>query len=240
MTFFKKPSQGDASPSVGTPEGLKAKDVFVDIVAGQRAQIADLRRSTKVWQAVGATAVIGLVLTLPLRKEVPYFYEVDSSTGRVGLSDRASTQLKVSDQNVAYFLRLWTARLVTINAGTLREGLPSAYRWTRGAAQVELDTWTNDEDKTATRISRTPGLTREVLGVPTVSFNEDQTLAVIDFVWVEKVSGVEKDRRRKLLTLEFGVVPPKPGDRKRNPADDADNPLGIAITHFTINDQVAR
>ena len=112
--------------------------------------------------------------------------------------------------------------------------MPSAYRWTRAGAQIELDEWTEKTDKTAERIGKTPGLTRELLGRPSVAFNEDKNIAFVDFSWIEKVNGVERERKRKLLTLEFGMVPLKNAD------DDPDNPLGIAITHFTINDQVAK
>jgi hypothetical protein len=75
-------------------------------------------------------------------------------------------------------------------------------------------------------------LTREILGVPNVSFNEDRTVAFIDFIWIEKVLGVERERRRKLLTVEYGAAPPKDDDQ------DPDNPLGLGITHWTLNDQV--
>ena len=103
----------------------------------------------------------------------------------------------------------------------------------KAAWEKELDDWTANEDKTAERITRTPGLTRDILGSPTVSFNEDRSLAFVDFVWVETVGGVERDRRRKVLTLEFGLAPVKRTE------EDADNPLGIAITHITLNDLVS-
>jgi hypothetical protein len=74
--------------------------------------------------------------------------------------------------------------------------------------------------------------------VPNVSFNEDRNLAFIDLVWIEKVAGVERERRRKLVTLEFGLIPPKAAERSAR--DDADNPLGLAITHFTISEQVSK
>jgi len=221
----------------GTPQAAHAGRVYLDLVAGLKDRVQRLERDKTVLLIVCAMLAGALLLSMPFRKLVPYFYEVDSSTGRVSVSTRVVEDLKVSDRNIAYFLRLWTARLVTINAATLKEGLPSAYRWTRGGAQAELDNWTDNTDKTAQRIGKVPGLTREILGVPTVSFNEDRSIAFIDFVWVEKINGIESERRRKLLTVEFGVVSPK--DRRGAP-EDSDNPLGLAITHFTINDQVSQ
>lgn len=220
---------------VGTRAGTRSRNLYMDMVAGLQQQVNDLRREKYVLSFVAVVAVIGLVILLPLNKRVPYFYEVDSSTGRVGLSNRVANELKVSDSNISYFLRLWTARMVTINSATLKEGLPGAYRWTRGSASKELDDWTSTEDKTTDRIARTPGLTRDILGSPTVSFNEERSIAFVDFVWVEKVSGVERDRRHKVLTLEFGLAPPT-----KRTEEDPDNPLGIAITHLTINDLVSK
>ena len=223
-------------PQVGSAAGLTATGVYVDLVSGQKAQIARLTKQNQLFGAIAVLAVIGLVLLLPLKQKVPFFYEVDASTGRVGVSSRVVEELKVSDKNIAFFLRLWTLRLVTINAATLKEGLPSAYRWTRGSGQTLVDNWTDTVDKTAERIARTPGLTREVLGVPTVSFNEDRTIAFVDFVMLERANGLETSRKRVLLTIEFGILPPKAGSA----SDDADNPLGLAITHFTIQDQVTK
>lgn len=232
MLWGKKESTVRAT--AGTEVGLKATGVYVDSMAGLKKQVVDLRRNNYVLTAIAAVCLIALVTALPLKKRIPYFFEVDTASGRVGLTNRVAEELKVSDKNVAFFMSLWTARVVTINAATLKDGLPSAYRWTRAGAQTELDEWTEKTDKTAERIAKTPGLTRDLLGRPTVSFNEDRNIAFIDFAWIEKVNGIERERKRKLLTLEFGTVPLKNAD------EDPDNPLGIAITHFTINDQVAR
>jgi len=232
MSWFKRRPQARAS--VGTPEGLTATGVYLDLVNGLKDRIAKVERDKAVLLGLVAVLATGLVASLPLRKVVPFFYEVDSSTGRVSASSLVAQELRVSDRNVAYFLRLWVARLVTINAATLREGLPGAYRWTRGPAQAELDTWIERTDRTAQRIGRTPGLTREVIGLPTVSFNEGRTVAFVDFVWVEKVNGTETERKRKLLSIEFGLLS---GAERGGVSDDPDNPLGLLITHFTLNDQ---
>jgi type IV secretory pathway component VirB8 len=223
-------------PAAGTGTGLTATSIYVDLVAGLKQQVSDLRRDKTVAWGVTGLLLLAFLIAGPLRQKIPYFIEVDSSTGRVGLSNRIAEKLTVSDKTQAYFLGLWTARVVTINAATLKDGLPSAYRWTRGGAQTELDEWTEKTDKTAERIGKTPGLTRELLGRPSVAFNEDKNIAFVDFSWIEKVNGVEKERKRKLLTIEFGMVMPKVNEEP----DDQDNPLGIAITHFTINDQVSK
>lgn len=214
--------------------------VYLQFVSGLEEQVKLLKRSNMVWQGVGVMAVAGLVVLLPIKERVPYFYEVDSGTGRIGVTNRVAEELKVSDKNIAYFLRVWVARFITINAATLKDGLPSAYRWVRGAAQTEIEAWVDKEDRTTERIVKTPGLTRELLGTPVVSFNEDRTIAFIDLTYLEKQNGIEQERRRKLITVEFGMVAPKEGkSTAADAADDADNPLRIAISHFTIAEQMS-
>lgn len=221
---------------VGTAEGLNATGVYLDLVAGLKDRVIKLERNNNILLWFLALLIVSHIAAGPLRKVVPFFYEVDTSSGRVAASNRVLSELSVSDQNIAYFLRVWAARVVTINAGTLREGLPGAYRWTRGGAATELDVWTEKTDQTAVRIGRTPGLTREILGTPTVSFNQSKTVAFIDLVWLEKVNGVETDRRRKLITVQFGLL--SAAERvQANALSDDDNPLGLVITHFSINDQ---
>jgi len=229
------------TPSVGTPEGLQAASVYINTLAALQDSVHRLARINRGLMLFVGLLICCLLVLLPFKKVVPFFYEVDASTGRVSASGKVAEELKVSDKNIAYFLRLWTARLVTINASTLKTGLPGAYRWTRSSAPAELDTWIEKTDQTANRIGRIPGLTREILGTPVVSFNADRSVAFIDFVWIERINGVETDRRRKLLTLEFGTVAEnKSLGAGQISTDDHDNPLGLVITHFTINDQDAK
>lgn len=228
------------TPSPAQFDGTKAVGIYLKLVAGLEAQVRDLRKDKRLWQAVGVVSWGCLLMYQPLKEYIPYFYETNIESGSIGISTRVAKELKVSDKNTAYFLRLWVARLITINAATLKEGLPSAYKWTRGAAQTELDEWVGKEDKTTERIVKTPGLTRDLLGIPNVSFNEERSVAFIDVTYAERINGVETERRRKLLTLEFGMAAPKAGRRTAaDVADDSDNPLSIAITHFTISEQMS-
>lgn len=231
-------SDATVQQTVGTPQSLSATGIYVDLVESLKVRSIETTRDKRLWQAVALVMLVAVVVMLPLRKREPYFYEVNTATGEIVLSARVVEQLKTSDKNIAYFLRVWASRLVGINALTLRDNLPAAYRWTRGSGTTQLDAWAEEEDKTADRIAKTPGLTREIIGVPTVSFNAERTTALIDFVWLEKVNGQERERKRKLLTVEFSTD--VAADEKRRASDDADNPLGIVITHFTINDQVVQ
>lgn len=230
-------------PPVGTTEGLAAAGVFVELITALKANNARLEKKNGVLMVMVGLLIVTLMFAMPFKKVVPFFYEVDSATGRVAASGKVADELKITDKNIGFFLRLWAARLVVINAATLKQGLPSAYKWTRGAAATELDNWVDKVDQTATRIGKIPGLSRELIGTPVVSFNEDRSVAFIDLVWAEKINGVETDRRRKLLTVEFGTVAENASlgaKQVSTSADDLDNPLGLVITHFTMNDQESK
>lgn len=227
-------------PTLGTSQALKATGIYIDLVSGLKGQVAELRKDKRLWQFVALISLCSLVLAFPLKKRVPYFFEVNSATGQVALSDRVVEELKDTDSSVAYFLRIWVARVMTINGATIKDTLPAAYKWTRGSASNELDDWSENVDRTAVRIAKTPGLTREILGVPTVSFNEDRSVAFVDFVTLERENGIEKPggRKRRLIALEFATLTTQAS--RRDAAEEADNPLGITITHFTVQDQVSK
>lgn len=232
--FGRDSHSKETSPSVNTPEGLKASKVYADLVAGLQAENANLRatnRRTWLISAVLTGGFIGMAFT---RKRVPYFLEVDGTTGRVAASNRTAEEFKPKENNISYFIREWVYLVILMNASTLKESLPKAITWTRGAATNELDDWILNVDKTASRMSTTSGLSREIVGTPTVSYNESGKVAFVDVIWLERVNGVEIRRQRKLLTLEFGFVEDMAVDIQ------AKNPLGLAITHFTISDQITR
>ena len=124
--FGKKTSS--ERPATGTESGLTATGIYVDLVKGLKQQVADLRKDKAIAWGVTGLLLLAFLIAGPLRQKIPYFIEVDSSTGRVGLSNRIAEKLTVSDKTQAYFLGLWTARVVTINAATLKDGLPKIGR----------------------------------------------------------------------------------------------------------------
>ena len=66
------------NPSTGTSDGLKASAVYVDLVSGLKKQVLDLRRNNYILAAIAAICLSSLILSLPLKKRVPYFFEVDT------------------------------------------------------------------------------------------------------------------------------------------------------------------
>lgn len=232
-----KRNRGNSSasaPAVNTPEGVHAQGIYVDVVAGLRAENRHLkttnRRSWLLSLMLGA-GLVGMALT---KKSKPYFLEVDPTTGKVSATNRVAEEFKPKDVHTAYFIREWINWVFLMNAST-KSNLTKAYGWTKGSATNELDDWALTHDKTAARMATVPGLSREISGLPTVSFNEAGKVAFIDVVLVERNNGIESRRQRKLVTLEFVLM------GSEAPASQlADNPLGLVITHFTIADQVTQ
>jgi type IV secretory pathway TrbF-like protein len=224
----------ESSPAVNTPEGIKASKVYADLVAGLQAENAHLRatnRRTWLVSAVLAGGFVGLALT---RKRIPYFLEVDGSTGRVSASNRVAEEFKPKEANITYFIRKWVYWVILMNAST-KDNQVKAITWTRGAATNELDDWVLNIDKTQARMATTAGLSREIVGLPTVAYNESGKVAFVDVTWIERINGLETRRQRKLLTIEFGLLD---GDLTNDPL--GENPIGFVITHFTISDQITR
>ena len=82
MSWFGKKSPGQPA-QVGTAEGLSASGVYLDLVAGLKDRVSKLERDkTLLLWGIGLL-VIAQVAAGPMRKVVPFFYEVDTSTGAV-------------------------------------------------------------------------------------------------------------------------------------------------------------
>jgi hypothetical protein len=79
--MFGKKKAADSTVASGTPEGLTATGVYVNMVEGLRQQARDLRRNNTLLLGICLILAVALLLVLPLRKRIPYFYEVDSATG---------------------------------------------------------------------------------------------------------------------------------------------------------------
>ena len=99
--FGKKAST--ERPAAGTESGLKATGIYIDLVQGLKQQVTDLRRDKAIAWGVSGALLVAFLIAGPLHKRIPYFLEVDSSTGRIGLTNRVAEELKVSDKNTAYF-----------------------------------------------------------------------------------------------------------------------------------------
>ncbi len=190
---------------------------------------------------VGAAAVVeGIALTrlIPLHAPKPYFVEVERDaegqpTGRVERSNRVATEFNPTEANKRYFMKQWLNWTMSISPKLSKDvWLPKASSWTRGKATNQLDDWVNNKEKIGERIEREKTLTREVKSV-SISFL-DSSVAVATVTLVERINGVPKNPIRKIVTLEHALVPLESEDQEY------DNPIGLAITGFVVNDDMEK
>lgn len=197
------------------------------------AFIGPILRENRAWIVAFSMLVIAvceamvIYRMLPLKERVPYVMEVDAITGRIEIADRVLTKLNVTQQNVDYFLRLWTTRKESLNATTLTD-IPKALAWTRGDAVKAFEDWV-DKAKPAESLAKDPGTIREVQH-QTIGYINDGKVALVRYNLIERRNGVEVSRVPKLLTATVALVPPPPDSK-----EERDNPIGLVISQFSIS-----
>lgn len=175
---------------------------------------------------------IALVQLIPLHEKVPYFVNVHTDeagnrTGPVERSNRIATKFEADNANKRHYMKVWLSDVFVINQMT-DTNLPKATSWTRGTATRQLEDWVKKDD-VAGRRERDPTLSREIDKV-TISF-PSKTTALASIKLIERSRGVPKPIY-KLVTLEYAQMPIE------KEADEYDNGIGLAITGFTVNDDM--
>lgn len=190
---------------------------------------------------VGTVAVIegvALARLIPLHAPKPYFLEVERDadgqpTGRVERSNRVASEFNPTEANKRYFLKQWLTWTMSISPKLSKDvWLPKASSWTRGKATNQLDDWVNNKEKVGERIEREKTLTREFRSA-SISFI-DSSVAIANVTLVERINGVPKNPVRKIVTIEHALVPLESEDQEY------ENPIGLAITGFVVNDDMEK
>jgi hypothetical protein len=170
---------------------------------------------------------VALSMLIPLHDKVPYLAEINEDDGKLRESAKFKplTNEGVKQRQLEYFLKLWVRWVIPINSQT-NSNLPKAAGWVRGAAAHELNDWLEKIDRPAERQIKEPNLTREIHKM-VVTYGQGRT-AFIHLELIERNAGIETRRIKKLLQLDFELLPEAVTD---------DNPIGLSPVHFTVADE---
>lgn len=177
---------------------------------------------------VAMVAVITVASMLPLKERIPYFVEVETTTGKVAAApDRSASAFKPDERNIRYFMNQWVINFLTIDSRTREYSLPASYVFLKGTARDKWAQFIDDQDKTIKRMIENPSLRRDVK-IVSISFVGDGValirLKVNETGWTTPKS--------KALTVFYTIAPPSAEDKILI------NPIGFYITDFTINDEL--
>lgn len=176
-------------------------------------------------------AMSGVVwVMMPLKTVVPYVIKVNEANGHVTAEPLAAQQYTPDKREKQYFLGQWVIKMQTIDRFMSERYLSEAYSFTRDKATNEFNDWFNEE-KPLAQIVQDPSLTRQVK-VRSISFVNDNA-ALVRFTTERRTMGARDPAVTNLLiTIHFEVVTPK------TEKEIFDNPIGIFITHFSINEDM--
>lgn len=193
---------------------------------------------------VVALTVIVVILGLGILRmagpaeRIPYFVDVERDavgqpTGRVERSVRVASAFEATEANKRYFIKQWLVWVMSINPKfSTKIWIPNAVTWARGKAVPQLTDWVDVKEKISQRLELQPGLSREVDSV-SIGF-PDRYTAIAHVTLIERSDGVERARLRKVVILDHTLVP------LQHEQQEYDNPIGLTITGFAVNDDLEK
>lgn len=228
--FGRKKQVAAAPPATGALEADHSGDTkrYAEAFVLPRLREARMTLIAFVALIVAVLEAGALILLRPMHERVPYIAEFTEDGGirRDERFQMLEAQGAVKQPQLNYFVKLWVRRLFTIDS-MLSGNLERLAPWVRGAAANELVDWLSRLDRPVAKRSGQPDLTREVSKL-VISYGSGRVIFVhVDLT--EKLSGVETARYKKLLQIEYSLLPELVDE-------EAGNPIGLAITHFTVAD----
>lgn len=166
--------------------------------------------------------------------EGPLLLVADVQTGELRVSQKALRRFQPDELNKIWFLREWVRMFQTWNAATTKDDLKTAYAWTRGTATAQFKDWVN-QHQPMRALEEDPTLSRELSNV-TVNFLENNACIIRYTSTTRHGANVAELPQKFVLTANYVLTQPK----NERELEQAGNPLGLSITHFTIARETER
>lgn len=166
---------------------------------------------------------------LPLKTVSVYRLEVDTA-GNQHAVKMATSVYEPSDNEVRSRLKEMTERMFSIEPRLLNLNLTKVESMMSGQARAQFSEYLKSE-KIFARAQEHPDLLREVsvAGVNSIA----PKVFLVDFTTKERVGTSPPILKRKTMTINYELVPPKTDEEVLG-----DNPAGIFVVSFTISDKV--
>lgn len=167
---------------------------------------------------------VALSRMAPLKERVPYFIEVDSSTGEVRASDRVASRFAPDESSIRYHLARWSVNLLMVDQHSRDLRLPETATLLRGDA---VQQWSEllKREAPIQKLFDDPEY-RQQARVISLAFLQKETVLVR-----LELTDNRRGNRRVQITLSYAIIPPQSEE------DVLRNPLGLWITNFGVNDE---
>lgn len=212
---------------------LRGVQKYLNVV--ETPQIEKRRLMALLMMMGGAILLLafGMMRMLPLKERVPYVLQVEQDsmgkpTGRVEVNDSSSfAKFTPSEANLRYFMGKWALDLLSVDERSRDTRLPASYALLKGQALQDWRRYVTDDAKPLEVLAKTPNFRQRAELISIVFLSEESAMIRVKLT---TNNGLEK---RVQLTLNYAILPP---------ATDADvyrNPIGLWITTFGVNNELA-
>jgi type IV secretion system protein TrbF len=176
-------------------------------------------------------SVVAITVLVPLKTVVPFVVE-RAENGAVTPMPAAAQKYVPGASERRYFIAQWVKKLLTLDRYFTEPYLSEAYLLTRAKATAEFTDWLQKHAPIA-ELQKDPSLTRTV-SISSVSLLQED-VALVRLTTERRSMGNSSAMREKfVVTIHFALVPPKTEE------DLFKNPIGLFITHFSINDDLEK
>lgn len=179
-------------------------------------------------------AFVALVATLakmmPLSRVEPIVMAVDKLSGEVRPQKSVAQAFKPGENEKQFHLTRWTRALMALDINTTELALTEVYENCRGKAVQEFSDFIG-KTKPIVRVRTEAGLVRTV-DIKSYSPLNDQSV-LIRIQTEERGINKETVRKSYAVTLHYAIDPPQ------TEAEVMKNPIGLFITHFSINEDLS-
>ena len=169
------------------------------------------------------------------RAEVgPLLLVGDTQTGELRAAQKTLQRFRPDELNKIWFFREWVRMFQTWNVATTKDELKTAYSWTRGAATAQFKEWMN-QNQPMRALEEDPTLSKEISNI-TVNFLENNACVIRYTATTRHGAKAPELPQKYVLTANYVLMQPK----NELELEQAGNPLGLSITHFTIARETER
>lgn len=174
-------------------------------------------------------ALFAIASMAPLKTVIPYIIEVDKITGDARASQIEAKRYTIDDKQKKYFIGRWVKKTVDLDPYTTESSIKEAFMFVRGKAIDEYRSLMQSL-RPMERLAKDKTLTRTV-NIISINFIAEGS-ALVRFTTEERTGSGDPFSKRFVANIHFEVVPPV------TEKDILENPNGIFITHFAIQEEI--
>lgn len=226
MVNEKTPRQADPRIS------LRGVQKYLNVVEAPQIEKRRLLALLLLLVAAILMMSLGILRMLPLKERVPYVVKVEEDrmgnpTGRVEVAEGGIAKFQPSEASIRYFLGKWAVDLLTVDEQTRDVRLPASYGLLKGQAIADWNRYVGETGKPLEMLAKNVNYRVRAELISIAFLNKSTAMIRV------KLTQQNGQERRVQLTVNYALLPPE------SDADVYRNPIGLWITTFGMNDELA-